>query len=88
MKIEFLRKFNKDLDKIEGRQTLEAIADAIEYIERAGHLSEIPNIKKLTGFKNAFRIRVGDYRIGFFLENEIVVFARVVHRKDIYDVFP
>jgi len=46
------------------------------------------NLKKLKGFKTAYRIRVGDYRIGLFISNDTVEFARVVHQKDIYKVFP
>lgn len=35
-----------------------------------------------------YRIRIGDYRIGIFVEGKTVEFARVVHRKDIYQQFP
>lgn len=38
--------------------------------------------------KPFYRIRVGDYRIGFMLDNDILVFMRVLHRKDIYRYFP
>ncbi|WP_374754821.1 type II toxin-antitoxin system RelE family toxin [Dyadobacter psychrophilus] len=44
--------------------------------------------KKLKGFSNAYRIRIGDYRVGIFVENNIVELARIAHRKDIYKVFP
>lgn len=37
---------------------------------------------------NAFRIRVGNYRIGIYLEKDTVIFTRVALRKDIYDIFP
>lgn len=46
---------------------------------------DIVNIK---GFKGYFRIRLGDYRIGFKREKESVIFMRVKHRKDIYKFFP
>ncbi|HAO10876.1 MAG TPA: plasmid stabilization protein, partial [Planktothrix sp. UBA8407] len=44
--------------------------------------------KKLKGDDNAYRLRVGDYRIGFYFDGETVTFARVLHRKDIYRYFP
>jgi len=88
MKTVFLRKFSKDLDKIDSRQVLNAIAEVIEQVEQSKTLSEIQQLKKLTGYKNAYRIRIGDYRIGVFVEGDTVEFARAVHRKDIYDVFP
>ncbi len=38
--------------------------------------------------KFAYRIKIGDYRIGIFVESKVVEMARFVHRKDIYKVFP
>lgn len=43
-----------------------------------------PNIKKLTNFEPAYRLRVGDYRILFDVLDEIIVIARVLHRKESY----
>jgi mRNA interferase RelE/StbE len=42
--------------------------------------------KKLKGLENVFRIRVGDYRIVYQIEDKrlIVLVVRVGHRKDIY----
>jgi len=46
-------------------------------------------IKFIKGFKNYYRIRIGDYRIGFKkAEGENIEFMRVKHRKDIYKHFP
>jgi mRNA-degrading endonuclease RelE of RelBE toxin-antitoxin system len=42
----------------------------------------------LTGFKTAYRLRLGNYRIGFFFENETAELVRVLNRKDIYKYFP
>ena len=46
--------------------------------------------EKLKGYKDKFKIRYGDYRIGITINkksNEII-FERVAHRKDIYKLFP
>lgn len=51
-------------------------------------LSELTSCKKLSGFKTAFRLRFGSYRIGFFYENETMELVRVLNRKDIYKYFP
>ncbi|PWK28312.1 mRNA-degrading endonuclease RelE of RelBE toxin-antitoxin system [Arcicella aurantiaca] len=88
MKVDFLAKFDKDVDNILDKSILEDIADVIETVELAENITELKNIKKLVGFKNAYRIKIGKYRIGFFFENQTVEFARVVHRKDIYKIFP
>ena len=43
--------------------------------------------KKLKGRK-AWRIRVGDYRIGIVLAGQTATFVRFLNRKDIYKYFP
>ncbi len=46
-------------------------------------------IKKISGFPKYYRIKVGDYRIGFKKESSSeICFMRVKHRKDIYKIFP
>lgn len=57
-------------------------------VEASNQISEIKNLKKLEGFKNAYRIKTGDYRIGVFIEEDTIEFVRFVHRKDIYKKFP
>ncbi len=54
---------------------------------RNSSLQEL-NLTKMGGAKNAFRLRVGDYRIGLYLEGESVVLSRVLNRKEMYRYFP
>ncbi len=51
-------------------------------------LNEIPNLKKLKGFPDYYRIRFGNYRVGLRIEEETIIFERVMHRKDIYRYYP
>jgi len=88
MKTSFLRKFSKDVEKLDSKAVKAAVLEIIEQIEAAETINDIRNVKKLSGFNTAYRIRLGDYRIGIFVEEDSVEFARIVHRKDIYDVFP
>jgi mRNA interferase RelE/StbE len=88
MDIRFTGRFSKDLNKIDQASVKKAISDIIKEAEKAARLSEIKGIKKLKGHSTAYRIRSGDYRIGFFMENDTIEFARVAHRKDIYKIFP
>ena len=88
MQVEFLEKFGKDLDKVNQPFVKKALQKTIIRIEQVGNLNEIPHVKKLAGHKSAYRIRVGDYRIGIFVDGNKVQFARVTNRKDIYKVFP
>lgn len=88
MKVVVSAKFDKDLDKITDSTTLERIESVLLGVIAAKKVVDIVNIKKMKGAKNAFRIRVGDYRIGIFIERDTVKFARIALRKDIYDIFP
>lgn len=88
MKVEFLKKFSKDLDNLESKSVKQTLLQHIEFLEDVESLDNIPNTKKLRGHKSAYRTRIGDYRLGFFFENSTIQLARFVHRKDIYKVFP
>ena len=88
MKTSFLSQFAKDIEKIRMQSVKDDIATAIEQVEQADSLSSVINLKKLKGFKTAYRIRIGNYRIGVFVDGDTVEFARVVHRRDVYKVFP
>lgn len=45
-----------------------------------------PGVKKLEGLDNVYRLRVGDYRIIYQVQDDrvIVLVLRVRHRKDAY----
>jgi len=88
MKVEFLKRFSKDLDDIKAKAVKQAVLRIIELMETAETLDKISNIKKLKGHKSAYRVRVGDYRLGFFFENSTILLARFLHRKEIYKIFP
>ena len=88
MKTEFTNRFYKDIEKLTVQSVKDDIADAIENVELATKISEIRKIKKLKGYSFCYRIRIGNYRIGVFIENDVVEFARVAHRKDLYSTFP
>ena len=44
----------------------------------------LQNLKKLTNFEPAYRLRIGDYRVLFDVENELIIIGRVLHRKESY----
>jgi len=88
MEVVFLKKFSKDLDKINQSKDQKAIANLIQLVKDIQNFEELTGVKKLTGFDDAFRIRSGNYRIGVFVNGNVVQFARVAHRKDIYKIFP
>ena len=88
MKVEFKKSFLKDLKNLKNKSLQNSIYKCIIQVESAESISEIKNIKKLAGFEAHYRIRLGDYRIGFKLENDIFNFVVFEHRKTIYRTFP
>lgn len=89
MQVEYLPSFIKDLKSLKSNPAYQRIkALTFDEIPASDSLEKINNVKKLKNEDNVYRIRVGDYRIGFFFENETIIFARVRHRKEIYRVFP
>jgi mRNA-degrading endonuclease RelE of RelBE toxin-antitoxin system len=88
MKVEFLKKFSKDIDNIKTKSVKQSVIRLIELMEEVESLDKIPNTKKLKGHRGAYRTRIGDYRAGFFFANSTILLARFLHRKDIYKIFP
>ncbi len=88
MNVEFKKSFEKDLLKIMDPDLLLRIQEAIFLFEQAEQLSEISNMKKIKGSTDSYRMRVGDYRIGIKVNDGVVSFVRILHRKEIYRYFP
>lgn len=88
MKIEYLKQFSKDISKINDKSLLDILFEVILSLKKAEKLNEIPNIKKLKGHPEAFRMRIGKYRLGFYFDSEIIQLARFAKREDIYKLFP
>ncbi|HEX3128855.1 MAG TPA: type II toxin-antitoxin system RelE/ParE family toxin [Thermoanaerobaculia bacterium] len=88
MKFLFRESFTRDLRRIDDRDVLRRIRQAVETVEQASNLLEIPHLTRLRSQGRHYRIRVGDYRLGLTVEEEQVVFVRVLHRREIYRYFP
>jgi mRNA interferase RelE/StbE len=88
LKTVFRASFGRDVKRIRSDRILAGVRQAILDAEAASSWSEVPNIKKIRGSDNAFRIRVDDHRIGLFIENDLAEFVRVLPRREIYRKFP
>ena len=42
------------------------------------------DVKRLTNFTPEYRLRVGDYRVLFEIENKNIIVYRVRHRREVY----
>lgn len=84
----FEKKFLKNIDSLNNKELKQRIEQIIIEFENTKDFNQITNLKKLKGHKSAYRIRIGEYRLGFFFENRKVIFTCFLHRKDIYKYFP
>ncbi len=80
--------FEKDVNALRNAKTHKQIFYMIDDVKKAISIEAINGIKKLKGYKNHYRIRIGDYRAGLIIDGDTVEFARFLHRKDIYKRFP
>ena len=70
----------KDLKRLE-RATATRIANALEILKNDLQ----GDVKKLTNFSPEYRLRVGQYRVLFEIEDENKVMVyRVIHRREAY----
>ncbi len=89
MKVQFDESFLKSLKKLKDKKVREKLRELIINFEDCENLSEIPNIKKMQGYETYYRVRLGDYRVGFELQTDkSILFILVAHRKEIYRFFP
>lgn len=87
MKVMVRKSFVKDSQKLSSHDQIK-LGELIERIAYFKTVFEIPQFKKMHGYKNAYRIKFGEYRIGFFRTNDGLELVRILLRKDIYRHFP
>lgn len=88
MKIKFESTFEKDLKRIKNDKLYQRIKNIIEEIKEVDEPYAIANLKKMKSYDTFYRLRTGDYRIGIEIMDDVVIFVRILHRKDIYKYFP
>lgn len=81
MIVELTDKAIKDLSKINRQDGLKIFSK----IENLKDFPQVANLKKLNNFMPPYRLRVGDYRVLFDIEDGIIKVYRVRHRKDVYN---
>ena len=87
MNVEYSKDFEKSVKKLSGKM-LDSIRRVITEVKNAENIKEITNCKKLVGYRNVYRIRLGDYRAFFTFHVEIVngtvIFRYLVSRGEAY----
>jgi len=74
---------DRQLSRLE-RRIQERIRDRIDAL---ADNPRPPGVKKLKGYRDYWRIRVGDYRIIYTIQDDrlIVTVLRIGNRRDVYD---
>ena len=88
MKVGYSKRFEKAVRKLSGK-TLDSVRRVIVEVKEAKQISDITDCKKLVGYENIYRIRIGDYRAFFTyhirIVDDTVFFEYIVSRGEAYD---
>lgn len=76
MHIEYKKKAVKYINTVD-KLTKKRLKEAIEKLPYG-------DIRKLTGFENEYRLRVGDLRVLFTVENDIIIVNDIKPRGQVY----
>ena len=74
MKIEYKKKFLKQLSKIPSAYRNKIEEFVFEKLNGNDFFDSFGKIEKMTGYKNYYKIRFGSYRVGLKLENDKIIF--------------
>ena len=87
MKVEYSKVFIKASKRLSGKM-LDSLRRTIAEVKAAKDIQNITDCKKLVGYRNIYRIRLGDYRVLFTIEIEIygdtILFQYLVPRGEAY----
>ncbi len=88
MKIEYRKRFLKELSKIPSQIRSRMEHFVFEDLPQANSIFELGTVEQMKGFPFYYKVRFSSYRIGLKVENGTVILERALHRKDIYRYFP
>jgi mRNA interferase RelE/StbE len=77
--VQFKPRAAKDIARLSSRMQLEIIK-GIEAMSD----DLTGDVKRLTNFTPEYRLRVGNYRVLFEIENKSIIVYRVRHRREVY----
>ena len=87
MEIVITKTFENQL-KLVPKYIRESVIAVLEALETAQNVTEIKDLKKLSGYTNYYRIRIGNYRMGLQIINPKIIVVTILHRGTIYKIFP
>lgn len=88
MKTVFHASFLRDVKKLRDAKVRRAVASAISNAEQAPSIEQVRGVKRLSGHREYYRIRIGDWRLGLILQGDVISFVRCLNRREVYRYFP
>lgn len=88
MRVEYSKVFTKAVKKLSGKM-IESVRQTIKETKEAENIKQLTNCEKITGYKNVYRIRIGDLRAFFLLhilvEGDTIIFEYLIQRGQAYN---
>jgi len=85
MNVEYSKQFVKAAYKLTGKYK-NSLQRIVTEVKKANQVSTITNCIKMAGFQNAYRIKMGDYRLAFIVKviDNVAVFELLLSRGEVY----
>lgn len=88
MKVEYSKTFVKAVKKLSGKM-LDSVKRTILETKKAENIGQLSNCEKLVGYKNTYRLRIGDLRAFFYVrvdvEGNTIIFEYLMPRGQAYN---
>ncbi|MDP3684777.1 MAG: type II toxin-antitoxin system RelE/ParE family toxin [Ignavibacteria bacterium] len=88
MKVEYRKKFLKELSQLPQNPRLEVEKFVFEVLPNAVTLASLGKVEQMKGYKHFYKGRFGNYRLGLQLVDEVLIVEIIAHRKEVYKFFP
>ena len=88
MIVEPTRRFRQDARQIGSPQLRRRLAQVIQELAEADHITEVSGVSRLRAEGQHYRIRIGGYRLGITMDGDTAVLRRFLSRGEFYRYFP
>ena len=84
----YQKKFLKDLSRIPFPLRKKIEHFVFYELPALENFRQLRGAEKMSGYNHYYKIRFGDYRLGFHFDENILTLERILNRKEIYRYFP
>lgn len=67
---------------------LQRVDETLSELEATASLRDVSGVVRLVGIDHDYRIPIGDFRLGFSLEDCAFIHYRLLHRRNFYRYIP